>query len=104
MFRPAAKGSETDDGDFSMKNEAAVAGIGTTKFTPNSGVSELALACEAVQQLPATTRVSIPAEVDGLVTYTLESSDEVEVARAVGLGDLTTCTPRSTTAAARRSA
>jgi acetyl-CoA acetyltransferase len=73
---------------ISMKNEAAIAGIGATKFSRNSGVSELALACEAISNCLDDAGLA-PGEVDGLVTYTLESNDEVEVARAVGLGDLT---------------
>lgn len=71
---------------ISMKNQAAVAGIGTTKFTKNSGVSELALACEAVRNCCDDAGLD-PAEVDGLITYTMETSDEIEVARAVGLGE-----------------
>ena len=73
---------------ISMKNEAAIAGIGMTKFSKNSGVSELALACEAISHCLDDAGLN-PAEVDGLVTYTLDSNDEVEVARAVGMGDLT---------------
>jgi acetyl-CoA acetyltransferase len=71
-----------------MKNEAAIAGIGTTEFSKDSGVSELALACEAISNCLDDAGLN-PAEVDGLVTYTLDSNDEVEVARAVGMGDLT---------------
>ncbi len=73
---------------ISMKNEAAIAGIGSTKFSKNSGVSELSLACEAISNCLHDAGLD-PAMVDGLVTYTLDSSDEVEVARAVGMGDLT---------------
>ena len=73
---------------ISMKNEAAIAGIGMTKFSKNSGVSELALACEAIKNCLDDAGLD-PKEVDGLVTYTLDSNDEVEVARAVGMGDLT---------------
>lgn len=73
---------------ISMKNQAAIAGIGQTRYTKNSGVSELALACEAVRNCCEDAGLD-PAEVDGLVTYTMETSDEIEVARAVGLGDLT---------------
>jgi acetyl-CoA acetyltransferase len=72
----------------SIRNKAAIAGVGTTRFAKNSGVSELALACEAVRGCLDDAGLD-PAEVDGLVTYTLDSSDEVEVARGVGLGDLT---------------
>jgi acetyl-CoA acetyltransferase len=70
-----------------LKDEAAIAGIGQTKYSKNSGVSELALACEAVSN--AIDDAGIEAnEVDGLVTFLMDSSDEVEVARTVGLGDL----------------
>jgi 17-hydroxy-3-oxo-4-pregnene-20-carboxyl-CoA lyase len=71
-----------------LKNQAAIAGIGQTQYSKNSGVSELALACEAVSNCIDDAGIN-PSEVDGLVTYTLDSTDEVEVARAVGLGDLT---------------
>ena len=67
---------------ISMKNQAAVAGIGATAITRNSGVSELALACEAISKCLDDAGVA-PGDVDGLVTYTLETNDEVEVARAL---------------------
>ena len=71
-----------------LGSEAAIAGIGQTRYSKASGVSELALACEAVSRCIDDAGLN-PAEVDGLVTFTLDSSDEVEVARAVGIGDLT---------------
>jgi len=71
-----------------LPNEAVIAGIGYTEYTKNSGVSELALATEAVLRAIRDAGLE-PSEVDGLVTYTMDSSDEVEVARAVGIGDLT---------------
>ncbi|MDJ0786129.1 MAG: lipid-transfer protein [Myxococcota bacterium] len=70
-----------------LKDEAAIIGIGQTKYSKNSGVSELALACEAVRNAIDDAGLE-PEEVDGLVTFLMDSSDEVEVARAVGLGDL----------------
>lgn len=73
---------------IALKNETAIAGIGQTTYSKASGVSELALACEAVSRCIDDAGLD-PAEVDGLVSYTLESSDEIEVAQAVGLGDLT---------------
>lgn len=73
---------------ITLNNEAAIAGIGQTTFSKNSGVSELALACEAVSKAIDDAGID-PSEVDGLATFTLDSSDEVEVARACGLGDLT---------------
>lgn len=71
-----------------LHNKAAIAGIGQTTFSKKSGVSELALACEAVS-LAIDDAGLDPLQVDGLVTYTLDSSDEVEIANSVGLGDLT---------------
>ena len=73
---------------ISMKDRAAIAGIGMTGLSKNSGVSELALACESISICLDDAGLD-PQEVDGLVTFTLDSSDEVEVARAVGLGELT---------------
>lgn len=73
---------------ISLSNEAAIAGIGLTEFSKKSGVSELALASQAT--LAACEDAGLdPSEIDGFVTYTLDSTDEIELARAVGAGDLT---------------
>ncbi|MCX2977080.1 lipid-transfer protein [Candidatus Marimicrobium litorale] len=70
-----------------LKNEAAVAGIGMTDFSKASGVSELSLAAQCVVAACDDAGLQT-SEIDGLVSYTLDSSDEIEVARAVGAGDL----------------
>jgi acetyl-CoA acetyltransferase len=70
-----------------LKNEAAIAGIGLTEFSKRSGVSELALAARCIEAACDDAGLD-PSEVDGLVSFTLDSSDEIEVARAVGAGDL----------------
>lgn len=70
-----------------LRNEAAIAGIGVTEFTKNSGVSELSLAAQCIKAACDDAGLD-PSEVDGLVSYTLDSTDEIEVARAVGTGDL----------------
>jgi acetyl-CoA acetyltransferase len=71
-----------------LKDEAAIVGIGQTRYSKRSGVSELALACEAVSGAIDDAGIE-PREVDGLVTFMMDSTDEVEVARALGMGDLT---------------
>jgi len=71
-----------------LKDEAAIIGIGETRYTKNSGVSELALACEAVSKAIDDAGLQ-PHEVDGLVSFTLDTNDEVDIARAVGIGDVT---------------
>lgn len=70
-----------------LRDEAAIAGIGQTRYSKHSGVSELSLACEAVSRAIDDAGIE-PSEVDGLVTFLLDSTDEVEVAKGVGLGDL----------------
>jgi acetyl-CoA acetyltransferase len=73
---------------ISLHNEAAIAGIGLTEFSKQSGVSELSLAAQCVKAACDDAGIS-PAEIDGFVSYTLDSTDEIEVARTVGASDLT---------------
>ncbi|GHF42364.1 lipid-transfer protein [Streptomyces mashuensis] len=67
---------------------AALVGIGATPFTKDSGRSELALAAEAVRAAVADAGL-VPGDVDGLVTFTMDTSPEIAVAQAAGLGELT---------------
>jgi len=71
-----------------LRNAAAIVGIGQTEFSKNSGRSELQLAAEAVRAALADAGIE-PSEVDGLTTFTMDTNDEIEVARAVGIGDVT---------------
>jgi acetyl-CoA acetyltransferase len=71
-----------------LRDEAAIAGIGQTGYSKRSGVSELSLACQAVRAAIDDAGLR-PRDVDGLVTFLMDSSDEVEVARTVGIGELT---------------
>ncbi|MCR9106197.1 MAG: lipid-transfer protein [Gammaproteobacteria bacterium] len=73
---------------ISLHNEAAIVGVGTTPFSKKSGVSELSLAAQSVRAACEDAGID-PGEIDGLVSFTLDSSDEIEVARAVGAADLT---------------
>ncbi|HYZ57242.1 MAG TPA: lipid-transfer protein [Streptosporangiaceae bacterium] len=66
---------------------AAIAGIGATEFSKNSGRSELQLAAEAAAAALADAGLS-PSAVDGLVTFTMDSNAEIAVARELGLGEL----------------
>lgn len=67
---------------------AAIAGIGATEFSKDSGRSELRLAVEAVQSALADAGLT-PGDVDGLVTFTMDSNAEVAVARELGIVELT---------------
>jgi acetyl-CoA acetyltransferase len=67
---------------------AAIVGIGQTPFARQLPGSETELAVEAV--LAALADAGIEArEVDGLCSYSLESTDEVTLAATIGAGDVT---------------
>ena len=71
----------------SLHNRAAIAGIGQTEFSKASGRSELQLACEAAKAALDDAGLS-PHEVDGLVTFSMDSSEEAET-RNLGIPMLT---------------
>jgi acetyl-CoA acetyltransferase len=66
---------------------AAIAGIGATEFSKDSGRSELRLAAEATRAALADAGLT-PDDVDGLVTFTMDSNAEVAVARELGIEEL----------------
>ncbi|WP_244931516.1 lipid-transfer protein [Nocardioides sp. W7] len=71
-----------------LAGRAAIAGIGATEFSKASGRSELTLACEAV--LAAIHDAGLqPSDVDGMVTFSMETSAEIHLTRNTGIGDLT---------------
>ena len=70
-----------------LRNAAAVVGIGATEFSKESGRSELRLACEAVESAIADAGLE-PSQIDGMVTYTAETNPEIEIARNLGIGEL----------------
>src|SRR5262249_50859749 len=72
----------------SLSNRAAIAGIGQTEFSKASGRSELQLACESIKSALDDAGLA-PADIDGLVTFTMDSSEEGEVARNLGIPMLT---------------
>ncbi len=71
-----------------LKDRTAIVGIGQTRFGKGLEDSELSLACQAISAALDDCGIA-PSEVDGLASYTLEPFREVEVARSVGLGDIT---------------
>src|SRR5437870_2554845 len=71
-----------------MKDRTAIVGIGQTAFAKVLPGSELGLACEAIKSALLDAGIQ-PSEVDGLSSYTAEEHREVDVARSVGLGDIT---------------
>ncbi|WP_338671632.1 lipid-transfer protein [Streptomyces sp. SCSIO 30461] len=70
-----------------LGGRAAVAGVGATEFSKDSGRSELTLAAEAVRAALDDAGLS-PADVDGMVSFTMDTSPEITVAQATGIGEL----------------
>ena len=71
-----------------LKNRTAIAGIGQTAFAKSLPATELEMACRAIKAALDDAGIH-PSEVDGLSSFTLEPFMEVEVARNLGMGDIT---------------
>jgi acetyl-CoA acetyltransferase len=71
-----------------LKDRAAIVGIGETPFAKALEGSEKKLACQAIVAALDDAGID-PGEVDALCSYTMETTDEVEIAKNIGAGDLT---------------
>jgi acetyl-CoA acetyltransferase len=66
-----------------LHNKAAIAGIGATEFSKDSGRSELRLAVEAIGMALDDAGLS-PKDIDGMSVFTMETNPEIEVFRQIG--------------------
>ena len=71
-----------------IQDKTAIVGIGQTRFGKGLEDSELSLACQAISAAIDDAGLQ-PSEVDGLAMFSMENGREVDVARSVGLGDIT---------------
>jgi len=71
-----------------LRDRAAIVGIGQTAFGKGLADTELSLACQAISAALDDAGIA-PSEVDGLASFTMEPNREVDVARNVGMGDIT---------------
>jgi len=71
-----------------MKDRAAVAGIGTTEFAKSIDRSERVLALEAIAAALDDAGLT-PGDVDGMSCYSMETTEEIDIARNMGFGDVT---------------
>ena len=67
-----------------IKGGAIIAGIGQTEFSKNSGRSELQLAAEASRAAILDAGLT-PDQIDGMVTFTLDTNDELALSRNLGV-------------------
>jgi acetyl-CoA acetyltransferase len=70
------------------RSAAAIVGVGCTEFSRHAGRSELQLACESITDALADAGLT-PADVDGLVSYTVDPVEETELVRSVGFDEIT---------------
>jgi acetyl-CoA acetyltransferase len=75
-------------GSAPLQDRTAIVGIGQTAFGKGLPDTELSLACQAISMAIDDAGIA-PSEVDGLAMYSMEEGREVEVARSVGVGDIT---------------
>ncbi len=71
-----------------MKDQTAIVGVGQTAFAKGLPQSEKQLALEAIVAALDDAGIE-PGEVDGLSSYTLETTEEIDIARNLGTGDIT---------------
>ena len=73
--------------DF-LSGKVAIAGIGATEFSKNSGRTEIRLAVEACLAALGDAGIA-PEEVDGMCTFTMDNNPEMDVHRLIGGKDMT---------------
>jgi len=73
-----------------LLSRTAIVGIGQTEFSKNSGRSELQLALEASKAALDDAGLS-PGDIDGAVTFKLDSNDELDVMHYLGIRELRWC-------------
>lgn len=71
-----------------FRDRCAIAGIGRTDFSKNSGRSELTLACEAARAAVADAGLAL-GDIDGIVRCDMDNVSAGAMAGALALGDMT---------------
>ena len=71
----------------SLGGAAAIVGVGSTEFSHLAGRTELQLACEAIDAALLDAGLT-PADVDGIVSYTVDPVEETELVRSVGFQEI----------------
>jgi acetyl-CoA acetyltransferase len=71
-----------------IRDKAAIVGIGVYKFSKDSGITEMEMACLAIRSALDDAGLT-PDSIDGFIEYAEECFDEVLIARSMGIGNLT---------------
>ena len=73
--------------DSRLRDATAIVGVGQTEFSKAAGRSETQLAAEAILAALADAGLTT-ADVDGLVSYTIDPVEETELVRTVGIPEV----------------
>jgi acetyl-CoA acetyltransferase len=71
-----------------IKNKTAIVGIGTHEFSTNSGLTIWDMACRCVRDAIDDAGLT-PEDIDGIVEYSHDDTDQQHIARSMGMGNLT---------------
>ena len=67
-----------------LKDRAAIVGVGNTEYSKDSGRSEMSLAVEAIRD--AITDAGLkPSDIDGIAKYSMDNNDPVNLAANLGI-------------------
>ena len=72
---------------MTLARRAAIVGIGQTEFSKDSGRTEMRMAVEAVSAALDDAGLTV-GDVDGFTTFTMDTNEEIEVARTLGVDEL----------------
>lgn len=73
---------------MTLKDAAAIVGIAETPFSKHLEPDERTLAGRVIVEACRDAGID-PSEIDGMASYTMESTEEVDIAKDIGAGDLT---------------
>ncbi len=72
----------------SISNKAAIVGIGVSRFSKDSGKTELRMTCECIKAALDDAGL-VPPDIDGIVKHADDATDEHSVTSSMGMGNLT---------------
>ena len=70
-----------------LKDKTAIAGIGHTEYSKDSGRSEMSLAVEAIRNAIADAGLK-PSDIDGIAKFSMDNNDPVDIAANLGIPEL----------------
>jgi len=82
------RGDAQQRGEDMLKDATAIVGIAETPFAKKLEASECQLGSEAIVAACQDAGID-PSEIDGMASYTMETTSEVDIAKNIGAGEVT---------------